>query len=51
MSQERMLAYLNRLQDMTKNIENKLQNEKAGDKTVRKMSGTDFEGVVYDSLF
>lgn len=50
MSQERMLAYLNRLYDMTKNIENKLQNEKIGDKTVKKMSGTDFEDVVYDSL-
>lgn len=50
MSQERMLAYLNRLRNMTKNIEDKLQNEKVGDKTVRKMSGTDFENVVYDSL-
>ena len=50
MSQERMLAYLNRLRDMTKNIEDKLQDEKVGDKTVKKMSGTDFEGIVYDSL-
>ena len=50
MSQERMLAYLNRLCDMTKNIEDKLQDEKIGDKTVKKMSGTAFENVVYDSL-
>ena len=50
MSRERMLAYLNRLRDMTKTIEDKLQEEKVGDKTVRKMSGTDFEDVVYDSL-
>ena len=50
MSRERMLAYLDRLYGMTKNIENKLQNEKVGDKAVKKMSGTDFEDVVYDSL-
>lgn len=50
MSQERMLAYLERLYSVTKNIESKLQNEKVGDKTVKKMTGSDFEVVVYDSL-
>lgn len=50
MSRERMSEYLNRLYEITKNIENKLQNEQAENKTVRKMSGTDFERVVYNSL-
>ena len=50
MSQKTMLAYLERLHSVTKDIESKLQNEKVGDKTVKKMTGTDFEEVVYDSL-
>lgn len=50
MSKERMLAYIDRLYSVTKNIEDKLQNDKIGDKNVKKMTGTDFENVVYDSL-
>ena len=50
MSKERMLAYLEKLYGITKDIEDKLQNEKVGDKEVKKMTGTDFEKVVYDSL-
>ena len=50
MSQKTMLAYLERLHSVTKDIESKLQNEKVGDKTVKKMTGADFEEVVYDSL-
>lgn len=42
MSRERMSEYLNRLYDITKCIENKLQNEKIENKTIKKMSGTDF---------
>ena len=45
-----MLAYLEKLYGITKDIEDKLQNEKVGDKEVKKMTGTDFEKVVYDSL-
>ena len=50
MSQERIMAYMDRLYAMTKDIEEKLQNDKIGDKDVKKMTGTDFEKVVYDSL-
>ena len=50
MSKERILAYIERLYGVAKNIENKLQNDKIGDKDVKKMTGTDFENVVYDSL-
>lgn len=50
MSKERMIAYLERLNGVTKEIEDKLQNNKIGDKDIKKMSGTDFEAVVYDSL-
>lgn len=50
MSKERMLAYLERLHCVAKNIEDKLQNDKIRDKDVRKMTGMDFENVVYDSL-
>lgn len=50
MSKERILAYIERLHGVTKNIEDKLQNEKIGDKDVQKMTGADFENVVYDSL-
>lgn len=50
MSQERIMAYIERLYVLTKKIEEKLENDKAGDKNVKKMSGTDFEKVVYDGL-
>lgn len=50
MSRERMLIYVERLYRVTEAIENKLQNEKAGEKDVKKMTGVDFENVVYDSL-
>ncbi len=50
MSKERILAYIERLYSVTKNIESKLQEEKIGDKDVKKMTGTDFENVVYDTL-
>jgi len=50
MSKERILVYIERLHDVTKNIEGKLQNEKVGNKDTKKMTGTDFENVVYDSL-
>ena len=35
MSKERMLAYLEKLYGITKDIEDKLQNEKVGDKEVK----------------
>ena len=50
MSRERMLAYIERLYGVTKNIEDKLQNNKIRDKDVKKMTGTDFENVVYGGL-
>ncbi|MBQ4259349.1 MAG: hypothetical protein IJB84_03670 [Lachnospiraceae bacterium] len=50
MSKERILAYIERLYGVTKNIEDRFQNEKIGDKDVKNMTGTDFENVVYDSL-
>lgn len=50
MSKERLLAYIERLHTITKNIEYMLQNGKVGNKEVKKMTGTDFENIVYDSL-
>lgn len=50
MSKERMLAYIERLYSVTKNMEDKLQNDKIGDTNVKKMTGTDFENMIYDSL-
>lgn len=50
MSKERLLAYIEMLHEVKETIENKLQNEKNGEKDVKKMTGTDFENVVYDSL-
>ena len=50
MSKERIIAYIEKLHSVTKYIEEKLQNDKYGDKNVRKMTGKDFENIVYDSL-
>lgn len=50
MSKERLAAYIERLYNVSKNIEDKLQNEKNTNANVKKMTGTDFERVVYDSL-
>lgn len=50
MSKERLLAYLEKLHNVTEDIENKLQNEKIGNREVKKLTGTDFENIVYDSL-
>lgn len=50
MSKERMQVYLEKLRSMTKDIEDKLQNENIADKNVKKMTGADFENMVYDSL-
>lgn len=50
MSKERLLAYVKRLHTVAEDIESKLQKEKIGNKYVKKMTGTDFEDIVYDSL-
>lgn len=50
MSKERILAYIERLYKVTENIEIKLQKEKEDNKDVKKMTGTEFEIMVYDSL-
>ena len=49
MSKERILAYTERLQDMTKAIEDKLQHGKL-EKTISKLTGAEFEHIVYESL-
>ena len=50
MSQKRLLAYIEKLYGVQGNIERKLQEKKAQEADKFKMSGTDFEAVVYDSL-
>lgn len=50
MSQKRLLAYIEKLYGIQENIERKLQEKKAKEADKFKMSGTDFEAVVYDSL-
>ena len=50
MSQKRLLAYVEKLYGVQGNIERKLQEKKAQEADKFKMSGTDFEAVVYDSL-
>lgn len=50
MAKERLLAYLEKLHGVSKNVEKKLQSGEAGDKEIKKLSGTDFENIVYDSL-
>ena len=50
MSKERKAAYLDRLRSITKDIEKKLQSEKLSGKNKKKMTGADFEEVVYNSL-
>jgi len=50
MSKERILSYIEKLYNVTEDVEIKLQNEKIGDKDVKKITGTDFENIVYDCL-
>lgn len=50
MSKERLAAYIERLYSVTEEVENKLQNENIGNNGAIKMTGTDFENIVYDSL-
>lgn len=50
MAKERILVYIEKLYGVANNIEEKLQAEDVGDKNVKKISGTDFENIVYDSL-
>ena len=50
MSQKRLSAYIERLYGVQENIERKLQEKKAQGADKFKMSGTDFEAVVYESL-
>ena len=50
MSQKRLSAYIERLYGVQENIERKLQEKKAQEADKFKMSGTDFEAVVYESL-
>lgn len=50
MARERLLTYIEKLYGVSKNIEEKLQSREAVDKEGKKISGTDFENIVYDSL-
>lgn len=50
MAKEKLAVYLEKLYGVTKNIQDKLQKGDIGDKDVKKLSGTDFENIVYDSL-
>lgn len=50
MSKERLLAYVEKLFEMTECVEEKLKNKAESEMELRNMSGTDFEGIVYDCL-
>lgn len=50
MSNERLLTYIRKLYDVREDVQNKLRDRKAEGEESDKMSGTDFEKVVYDSL-
>lgn len=49
MENERLLAYLTQLSAVTETVDNRMK-EKAKTEDIKKMSGTDFEHVVYDAL-
>lgn len=50
MANERILAYIEKLYGVADSIEEKLQADDIGNKNIKKISGTDFENIVYDSL-
>lgn len=50
MSQKRLLTYIEKLYGVQEDAERRLQEKKAQDAEGFKMSGTDFEAVVYDCL-
>ena len=50
MSKESLLVYTERLYRVIEDIECKLQSERAGNGEFKKLTGTDFENMVYDGL-
>lgn len=50
MARERLLAYIEKLYGVSKNIEGKLQSGEVVNQEKKKISGTNFENIVYDSL-
>lgn len=50
MSKEGLEAYTEKLLRVTRHVQGKLQTKKADNKDVKKITGTDFETIVYDSL-
>lgn len=50
MSKERLLCYVEKLYAITDGIQKKLQNKNSEGTGTRKITGTDFEEIVYDSL-
>lgn len=50
MSQKRLLAYIEKLYKVQGDIERKLQEKKTQEADKFKISGTDFEAIVYESL-
>lgn len=50
MGREKLLAYIEKLHGVSKNIEEKLQAREVIDNVKDKLTGTDFENIVYDSL-
>lgn len=50
MSKERLVAYIEKLYSVTKTIQDKLQDGDIGDYNPKKITGTDFENIVYSSM-
>lgn len=50
MGRKRLLEYIEKLYEVSWKIEEKLQTGEIGDKDGKKLSGTDFEAIVYDGL-
>lgn len=50
MGRKRLLEYIEKLYEVSRKIEEKLQTGELGDKEGKKLSGTDFEAIVHDGL-
>ena len=50
MTKEKMSTYVQRLNEVSNTIQKKLEDKRKEGKDTEKMSGSDFEKVVYDSL-
>lgn len=50
MSKERLLTVIEKLNDMAEKLQDKLQNGDLGERSLKKLTGNDFENLVYEGL-